>query len=296
MNRIKSILREPPIHFLLIGACLFLLFELTRDTDTNTVSRIVVSPGQIEQLAANFERTWIRPPTEAEVTGLINEFVRDEVYYREALALGLDKDDPLIRRRMRQKLEFVLEDLSAEEAPSDEVLLDFLQQHQDRFTIKARVAFEQLYLNPDNHQNLKADAENILASLRAEAAPEGLGDPIMIGQKFALATQSEISRQFGRAFALEVFALNSEDWSGPLYSGLGVHLVRVTARQEGRLLTLAEIRDRIEREWQAQRRKEFKDKAYQKLLEGYEVVIEPPQASNTPTGGMQTSQPGVPAQ
>lgn len=292
----KAIWREPLVHFLMIGAGLFLLFGLTRDPDSNAVSRIVVSPGQIEQLAANFERTWMRPPTEAEVTGLISEFVRDEVYYREALALGLDKDDPLIRRRMRQKLEFALEDLSAEEAPSDEVLLDFLQQHQDRFTIKARVAFEQLYLNPDNHQNLKADAESILASLRAEAAPEGLGDPIMIGQKFALATQSEISRQFGGAFALEVFALNSEDWSGPLYSGLGVHLVRVTARQEGRLLTLAEIRDRIEREWQAQRRKEFKEKAYQKLLEGYEVVIEPPLASNTSTGGMQTSQPGVAAQ
>jgi hypothetical protein len=292
----KTLWREPLVHFLMIGAGLFLLFGLTRDPDTNAVSRIVVSPGRIEQLAANFERTWMRPPTEAEVTGLISEFVRDEVYYREALALGLDKDDPLIRRRMRQKLEFALEDLSAEEAPSDEVLLDFLQQHQDRFTIKARVAFEQLYLNPDNHQNLKADAESILASLRAEAAPEGLGDPIMIGQKFALATQSEISRQFGGAFALEVFALNSEDWSGPLYSGLGVHLVRVTARQEGRLLTLAEIRDRIEREWQAQRRKEFKDKAYQKLLEGYEVVIEPPLASNTSTGGMQTSQPGVAAQ
>lgn len=276
MSRMKRLWREPLAHFLLIGAGLFLLFGLTQKQGSNAPNRVVVSAGQVEQLAAQFLRTWLRPPTEAELAGLIEQHVRDEIYYREALAMGLDQNDPLIRRRMRQKLEFILEDLTAEDAPSDEVLSAFLQQHPDKFRMEPQVSFQQLYLNPDKRQNLAADAGNMLESLRAGRAPETLGDPTMVGEEYTLATRSEIARQFGEAFALEVVALEPGAWSGPLYSGLGGHLVLVTDRREGRFPELAEIRAQVEREYLAQRRQELKDKAYAKVLESYEVVIQPP--------------------
>ena len=133
MKRIFSIFREPLVHFMLIGACLFLIFGVTRQDDGDTANRIIVDPGQVEQLAAQFKRTWLRPPRENELVSLIESYVRDEVYYREAVAMGLDRNDPQVRRRMRMKLEFLLEDLTTGEAPDEKTLSAYLQQHADKF-------------------------------------------------------------------------------------------------------------------------------------------------------------------
>ncbi len=128
MLQIQKIWREPLVHFLLIGALLFILFDLTREESGDPANRILVSENQVEQLAAQFKRTWLRPPTEKELAGLIESHVRDEVYYREAVAMGLDRNDPQVRQRMRLKLEFLLEDLTAEEQPDDGVLEAYLRQ------------------------------------------------------------------------------------------------------------------------------------------------------------------------
>jgi len=221
----------------------------------------------------------MRPPTDEEIAGLIREHVRNEVYYREAVAMGLDQNDPLIRRRMRQKLEYILEDLTLADSPADEALNTYLREHPDKFRIEPRVSFQQLYLNPDKHKNLAADADKVLEALRAGEVPETLGDPIMLEPEFTLARQSEIARQFGETFAREVVELEPGAWTGPVYSGLGGHVVRVTDRREGRLPDLAEVRDEVEREYVAQKRKVLMDAAYQKLLEQYEIVIEPPTAT-----------------
>jgi hypothetical protein len=279
----KRVWNEPLVHFLAIGAALFLAFGLTRETGGKAPSRILVDANQVAQLAAQFSRTWLRPPTQDELSGLIESHVRDEVYYREALAMGLDQNDPLIRRRMRQKLEFILEDLTAEE-PSDQVLMAFLQQHPERFQVEPRVSFRQLYLNPDIHPDLEGDAEKMLQRLRAGAAPESVGDPTLVQYEFKLATQSEIARSFGKAFAQDVVELAPGAWTGPIRSGLGGHLLLVTERREGRLPELAEVRSQVGREYLAQRRQELKDMAYQKLREGYEVIIEPATASNDEAG------------
>jgi hypothetical protein len=247
-------------------------------------NRIVVSPGQVEQLAANFFRTWMRPPTEDEIAGLVREHVRDEVYYREALSMGLDQNDLLIRRRMRQKMEFILEDLTSESEPNDQVLMAFLQQHPDEFRQEPWASFRQVYLNPDNHLNLEADAGKILADLRAGAKPETLGDPTLIGYEFKSAHQSVIARSFGNTFAQEIVELEPGDWMGPLYSPLGGHLVLVTDRRKGRLPALAEIRSEVEREYLAQRRKELKNLAYRKILEGYEIIMEQPMGPDDGSG------------
>ena len=269
--------REPLLHFLVIGAALFLAFDLTQDPGSEATNRIVVDARQVEQLAAQFKRTWLRPPTERELAGLVESYVRDEVYYREALAMGLDQNDPQVRRRMRLKLEFILEDLTTEEPPGDEVLTAFLQQHPERFRIEPRLSFRQVYLSPDRRQDLAADAERMLADLRAGASPESLGDPTMLPYELIAESPSGIARTFGETFAQAVVALEPGAWSGPLASGLGAHLVLVTERRAGRLPELEDVRAEVQREYLAQRRQELKDAAYRKLREGYDVVVEPPE-------------------
>lgn len=279
MSRIRLLLREPLVHFLLIGAALFLLFGLGQPSGGKARNQVVVDASQIDQLRAQFTRTWMRPPTQDELAGLVRERVREEVYYREALAMGLDRNDLMVRQRMRQKLEFLLEDLSAEAAPGDEVLAAFMQREPDRFRLEPEAAFRQVYLNPDKHPDLSADANAALARLKSGAAPESVGDRTMLPSEFALSTRSEIARSFGEAFAATVVGLAPGAWTGPIPSGMGAHLVLVTDRVAGRMPELAEIRAVVEREYLAQRRRELKDLAYRKLLEGYEVVV-----ASDPTG------------
>lgn len=276
----KNFLGEPLVHFLLIGAALFLAFEVSKKGTQETPNRIVVSNSEVEQLAAKFERTWMRPPDEEEQAKLIQDYVRNEVCYREAVALGLDRNDPLVRRRMRQKLEFILEDLTEETSPGDGPLGEYLEQHPERFGVEPKVTFHQLYLNPDRRRDLAGDAERLLKELRGGEEPEALGDPSLVKTHFSLATRSEIARQFGDVFAMEVVALEPGDWAGPIRSGLGGHLVKVYERVEGRLPKLDEVRSQVERAWQVQRGKELKDQAFAQLLEGYEIVVEPAPAED----------------
>jgi hypothetical protein len=284
MNSIKRTMREPLVHFLLIGAGLFLLFRFTNGPTGDQQNRIVITPGQVEQMEARFTRTWMRQPTKQEMAGLIESHVRDEVYYREAMAMGLDRDDRTIRQRMRMKLEFLLEDLSAVADPGDDVLTAYLQKHQGKFQVETQVSFRQVYLNPDKHQDMESDAKNMLARLKRGAAPESVGDSTLLQNQYRLATQSDIEGQFGEPFARQLVALAPGAWTGPIYSGLGGHLVKVTERVGGRLPELAEIRSQVEREYLAQRRQELKDMAYRKLRENYEVVIQSPSPAGGKTG------------
>ena len=285
---IKSLWREPLVHFLLIGAALFSFYDLTREQGSEVPNRIVVSSGQVEQLAANFKRTWMRPPSEDELAALVDNHVREEVFYREALAMGLDQDDPLVRRRMRMKLEFILEDLASQDV-SDEVLMTFLQEHPDKFRSEEQLSFQQVYLNPDKRKDLAMDAKKILAKLNAGAAPQSLGDPTLVPAEFSLATQNEIARSFGERFAEDVIQLTPGDWMGPVNSAYGVHLLKVSERIEANSPTLAEIRPLVEREYLVQKRKEQKDLAYQTLREGYEVTIESVKTVQAIAGGLISS-------
>jgi len=272
-KKIKRVLREPLVHFLLIGIALFGLYSLIQPAVDDDLNRIVITSSQKDQITAQFSRTWMRSPTEDEYNALIESYVRDEVYYREAIALGLDKDDMQIRQRMRQKLDFILEDLVVEEV-NDETLLLFLEQHPEKFSQQTQTSFEQLYLNPDKHQDLAADAAIMLQNLRDGAIPQTLTDPTMLPYAYRLLTPSEIARQLGDKFALEVQVLVPGEWAGPIYSSLGGHLVKITEQIPSSLPELAEVRSEVEREYHTQRRQQQKDIAYQKMLEGYEVVIE----------------------
>ena len=284
-EKINKLLKEPLIHFLLIGAGLFLLFGLTRAPGGDASNRIVITASEVEQLAAQFSGTWMRPPMEDELAALIESYVRDEIYYREALAMGLDQNDPQVRRRMRLKLEFILEDLTAEKEPGDDVLKVFMQDHPNKFMAETQISFRQIYFNPDKRRNLTADAEHMRIRLNSGESPEAAGDQTMMPYEHTFATRSDIARSFGEVFARQVVDLDPGEWKGPLSSGLGTHLVQVTDRMEGRLPELAEIRAKVKREYMGQRRQELKDRTYQKLREGYEVVIQPRSTSVTAKPG-----------
>jgi hypothetical protein len=277
----KSILREPLVHFLLLGGLLFLFFEW-RGSGGPTSSRIVITPGLVEHLASGFGRTWQRPPTDAELKGLIDDYVKEEIATREAVAMGLDRDDTIIRRRLRQKLEFLVEDAASSAPPTDAELQAWLDKHPQSFRAEPQLAFRQVYVSPQ-HRGASAakDAERLLARLRAKGpvvATDGLGDASMLPEEMRLGPLREVSRAFGEDFAQDLMKIEPGQWTGPLESPYGLHLVLVRERVKGAPPQLAEIRPMVEREVLAERRKRDLDALYERLLAKYTVTIEKPKA------------------
>lgn len=192
-----KLLREPLRHFLLLGAGIFLVYSLMSHSDSSGESgKIVVTLGQVEHLAAGFARAWQRPPTAQELAGLVRDRGREEVYVREALALGLDKDDTIIRRRLRQKMEFIADDI-AQADPTDAALNASLQAHPDAFRVEQRLTFRQVYLNPEKHgEHLARDAAQLLAQLNQSGATvdaSALGDPFLLEHQFVAVPASEVA-------------------------------------------------------------------------------------------------------
>jgi len=270
----RKLLYEPLIHFLILGSILFLVFDLTAETDQPGERRIVVTPEQVEQLSAQFSRTWLRPPTPGELDGLVERYVRSEIYYREALAMGLGQDDPYVRNRLALKLEVLLDGLSAEAEPEDGELTRFLEANAERFAEPARLSFRQVYLNPAQHADPAAEAQRLLELLRDGVDPGTLGDVSMLIPGLDAASPDEIARQFGEDFAAALVELEPGGWLGPVRSAFGVHLVRVSQRQSARQPALADIREAVLAEWRDQRRREAKEQAYQRLRERYQIVMD----------------------
>ena len=208
--------------------------------------------------------------------------MREEVYYREALSLGLDKDDTIIRRRLQQKMEFVSDDIAAQAQPTDAQLNAFLQAHSDTFRLEPQLTFRQVYLDPEKHgAHLARDAAQLLAQLTKADGDAGfvaVGDPFMLGSHFTALPASEIARQFGHEFAAKLGGLQPGHWQGPIESAFGVHLVLISESSEGRLPALADVRDPVRREWDEARRRDAKEKFYRELLKHYTVTIEQPAA------------------
>jgi hypothetical protein len=282
-ERLSKVFREPLFHFLLLGAGLFLLYALVARDDGQAPERIVVTEAEISRLAAQFQRTWMRPPTREELQGLAEDYVLEEILYREALALGLDQDDLVVRRRMRQKMEFLNSDLVELEAPTDDELSAFLDANSDKFRRPIRTSFVQVYVRAtDDPQEGRQRIDALRERLVAEPAldPQGLGDSSLLPSALADATEREIARHFGQDFASAVVHAPLDAWSGPYASAYGVHLVRVDERKPGGLPVLTEVRATVEREWAAERRQVAKDRFHQGLRDRYEVEIELPKRSN----------------
>jgi len=276
----KKLLREPLLHFLLLGAAIFAAYSLGSKRRSDEPGKIVISAGQVAALAESFTLTWRRPPTREELEGLIRDRVQEEVYSREAVALGLDRDDTIIRRRLRQKMEFLTDDIAALAEPGDTDLAAYLLAHADTFRVQRQFTFRHVYLNPSRRgESLARDTGQLLAQLRragAQAEVLELGDPFLLEHEFQSLPDSELVKQFGEKFAAKLGELAPGQWQGPVESGYGVHLVWISERTEGRVPALAEVREAVRREWANARRLEMNEKFYHELLNRYIVTIEGP--------------------
>jgi hypothetical protein len=275
----RRITRDPLFHFLLLGAAIFAIYGFAKRHSTDKQEEILVTQGTIENLVTGFTRTWQRPPTEEEFRGLIRDYIREEAAYRQALAMGLDRDDMMVRRRLRQKLEFLSDDLASRTEPSDKDLQAFLEAHPELFQKEALFSYQQIYLNPQVHgANLPRDESRLLNLLqKAAQRPDlaGLGDPFLLPQSFQSISLAEVKKTFGEQFASGFSALPIGQWRGPVSSSYGSHFIFLSQRSAGYLPALADVRDQVRREWLDAKRIEATDRFYETLLRRYTVKIEP---------------------
>ena len=282
----KKIFREPLVQFLLLGALLFVWFEWKGGGSGPGSTRISITPGLVEHLASGFAKTWQRPPTDAELKGLIDDHVKEEIATREAIAMGLDQDDTIIRRRLRQKLEFLVEDAVDQVPPTDAELQEWLEKHPEAFRAESRVALRQVYVSTERRgASARADAEKLLARLKAagrDAKIDALGDPSMLPRELPLGPLSEVTRAFGTEFAARIDAVSPGQWTGPVESPYGLHLVLVPERVASAQPALADVRPVVERELLAERRRTQLQALYERLLAKYTVTIEMPKEEKKP--------------
>lgn len=269
------LLREPLVHFLVLGAALFALYALVGGEGDAPAGEIVVTEGRVRNLAETFTRTWQRPPTAVELDNLVEDFIREEVLYREAVALGLDRDDTVIRRRLRQKLEFVSGDAIAAE-PTEAELAALLAANPDAYRVEALVDFSQVFLDPVKRGGaLDADAAAFLDALRGgRASAEQAGDGRMLEPRYARLSETDVERLFGADFAAALRDRPIGEWFGPVRSGYGVHLMLIEARTPGRPALPGEVRDQLVRDWAAGLRQRALDEQYAGLRSRYVIRIE----------------------
>jgi hypothetical protein len=274
----RTLLREPLLHFLVIGLLLFLFYDRLNPADAGR-SRIVVGQAQVAALASQYEATWSRKPTAPELAGLVEDHVRDEIAFREGVALGLDRDDPVIKRRIRQKLEVMAEENLADEAPTDAALAAWLQAHPDSFRQAATASFEQVFLgNGLGEAELARRLAAARAALGRGEPPATLGVATRLPRRGVDTPLDQVAREFGRGFASRLEGLALGQWVGPVDSAFGAHLVRVGQRASAVLPPLESVRAQVARDWEAGRRKRALEADYARLRGRYEVVVEGPAA------------------
>lgn len=282
--KIMSLLKEPLLHFLLIGAVLFFLYDRNGNLAPtpggqagSTVAQIVLAQADIDRMNTQFGKIWQRPPTEEERKAIVEDLARSEIYYREAVAIGLDRDDEVLKRRLRQKMEFILEDISSWTEPTDQELTAFMKKHRDNYLVDPLIAFRQVYVSTYKRpKSADADARQILAQLVKGDDPDTVGDTTMLEPELRLSPLRDIGKQFGDDFARSLAGLKPGAWSGPLRSAFGLHLVLVKERRNGRLPELPEVREAVKRDWMVLRQKELKDAAYAKIRARYTITVERP--------------------
>jgi len=279
---LRKLIREPLFHFVLLGAVIFLLAGRVRSGSVGSGDKIVVTQSQIESMVVGFSRTWMRPPSQEELQGLVDDFVREEVLYREAKAMGLDQDDIIVRRRMRQKFEFLAEDQAARTGPpTDQELESYLRQHADKYSEEPNFSFDHIFFSREMRgASADAEANAMLARLSGKGTIDiaKLGDAFLLPSRFEKTSAGETARLFGEKFAEDLTKAPLGTWAGPIESSYGIHLVRVNARIPEGAPPMAKVREAVLRDLLSDRRKQELDTQYEKLRARYMVVVEPPEA------------------
>ena len=276
-SRLQALLREPLMHFLLIGAALFLVFDQVGDP-VEVDNRIVISQADLDILANDWLRRTGRPPSAQQVEQQLRQYIREQVLSREAVNLGLDRDDVIIRRRLAQKMQFLFDDLGQVPDPTDADLNVFMSKHVERFTLPSTLSFRHIFLDPDSRgEAIQDQVKQLISRLQESNAvvdTSELGDPILLPLQFDNQTRLQISNLFGDEFAGQVYSLPVNRWSGPVASGYGLHLVYVDSRTAARVQPLAESRQSVIRQWRAAKQQELNDLFYQGIHQRYEIILD----------------------
>lgn len=273
------IVREPLAQFFMLALLLFGANHLIRGSESSQSGEIItISRGRVQQVADSYRLLAGRPPDRSELQALVHDFVDEEIAYREAVAMGLDADDTIVRRRMRQKLEFLAEDAEPIEEPTDAQLIALLSQGARDYRLPERISFRQVLLNHDTQgPRAYAQAQVMLEKLLSGADPTQVGDASMLPSVVAPTSQQGVALLFGDTFAAALFAHRGEHWFGPLTSPLGAHVVRVLAREPARDPAFEEIRHRLRNDWIETRRKTTRESFLAGLRDRYEISIEWPE-------------------
>lgn len=272
-DRMPRWLRDPLVVFALLGIGVFALDGWLAGGETARPV-IEITLDEVERLRARWIAQWGREPTGDELQTLIDEAVDEEILYREAQRLGLDRDDAIVRRRLAQKLTFILEDAGATGPPSQAEVEEYYTQHAKRYRRPGRTTFDHVFLSGDSRTDPAGDAAVLLDELRGvDDGWQRLGDPFMLARSYADRSDQEIAGLFGRVFTQAVAGLPVGGWNGPVESTYGVHLVRVNGRTPSRAPALAEVRDRVTADLREDRRRDRSVAAYQELRGEYEVRL-----------------------
>lgn len=275
----KRWLQEPLLHFLAGGAALFGAYAwlYPQAPDAAAASRqIRIGAGEVRWLAETWERQWRRPPTPEELRGLVSNLLKEELLAREAKELRLDENDTIVRRRLAQKLEFLIQDTAGLAQPVEDELVRLYEASADSYLTEPRVSFVQVYFSRERRKDAARDARNTLARLAKAPAvdPAPMGDRLLVGSEFRDVDRQAVASAFGPAFAHAVLALSPGSWHGPLESGYGLHLVRVASMEPARRRTFAEVRAQVLERWREQMQRESEARFYERLRKKYEVVID----------------------
>jgi peptidyl-prolyl cis-trans isomerase C len=284
---VKQWLREPLLQFLLIGLALFAVQRAVPPgrVDQTDRKRIVLTEDDVSQLTLMWQAQGQPPPAPEEMQGLLESRIREEVLYREALAMGLDKDDTIVKRRMVQKMDFLAEDLSDLREPSREELKEWFAKNAGRFTVPGRISFRHLYFSFDKHGEKTAAAaaaalKQVAGKPSASSEAAALADPFMFLDYYGDRPFDYIAKTFGPKFARALFELKAGSWQGPIESGYGWHLVFIDSLTPGRLPEFEEVEDDVKTAWVDEQRAQFKRKAFEAMRAGYEIVV-PKASTNT---------------
>lgn len=277
-----TLLREPLLHFVLFGAALFIAYEAISQRESGDANkRIVVSAAEVEWMQNNWEKRWGRPPTAKELDGVIQEYVRETVLYREAVALGLDKNDQIVRRRMAQKMEFIARDVIVPTPESEEEMIAYFESNRDRYREPRRYTFTQVFIDPDRRGDATLnDAQVIKAKLIAEgntlADPATLGDEFMLASFYPEKTPLELQKLFGSGFVDRLVELSPDQWHGPVLSGYGTHLIFISHITEPPEPVFAEVRERVLADWTAEQSERLEQRFYEDIVARYTIDVDLP--------------------
>jgi peptidyl-prolyl cis-trans isomerase C len=278
-KRLFQVAREPLVQFLIIGALIYGAYSLYGPADENVDEKtVIVDANRIESFIGQWQGRWNRPPTKSELDGIINSYIEEEVLYRQAVAIGLNKDDPITRRRIAQKLVFLTKNIALLKETEDGELERYFNDNLKKYRQPDQVSFIQIFVDPDKRDKTTlVDAETLLTKLKAAGVPDAntanLGDRFMQENQFSEISELGIRRLFGGGFSKSVMKLDPNKWHGPVLSGFGVHLVYVFEHKIAPLPDFTRARDKVLADWQSGQQEKFNTDFIANLKSTYEIVI-----------------------